>query len=326
MANLPDHFDSKSKLAQLWAKPLSDTAALPGLTFQPEESERHCIYLLLLMAIVKDGWNGNKNGSRDGEYPSRAKQRRPDGSYLGDRLGDRYLGHNISAIAVDAGGRVVDFDFNHNRIFNSSVQHAEARLIRRMFGLAAVQDSWDLNTGDKKYRTDLKETTVYTSLESCAQCAGIMALGNVKSVIYLQPDPGQYMIGQIMRNLSDALAPDHVPASLVGLPHYSRLAQAYKDHLSAIEHGGYFWQSSKDPTDLDKGRAVTSFLCTDSALDVYADGEAAFKSFACTYPAFEPVNPVTAAPAMRNQQVLDHAKQFLQYVKRAGQRGTSHFN
>lgn len=274
------------------------------------------------MAIVKDGWNGNKNGSRDGEYPFRSKQRRPDGSYLEDR----YLGLNISAIAVDASGRVVDFDFNHNKVFNSSVQHAEARLIRRMFGLAAVQDSWDLSTGDKKYRTDLKETTVYTSLVSCAQCAGIMALGNVKSVIYLQPAPGQYMIGQIMRNLSDAPASEHVPASLVGLPHYSRLAEAYKDYRSAIEHGGYFWQSSKYPTDLDKGRAVTSFLCTDSALDVYADGSEMLESFACIYPAFEPLNAVTAAPAMSNQQVFDHAKQLLQYVKRAGQRGTAHFN
>ena len=46
-----------------------------------------------------------------------------------------YLGHNIAAIAVSPTGRIVDFDFNHNELFNSSAEHAEARLLRRLFAL-----------------------------------------------------------------------------------------------------------------------------------------------------------------------------------------------
>ncbi len=55
--------------------------------------------------------------------------------YAGDGQGDRYLGHNIACIAVDENGSILDFDFNHNELFNSSAEHAEARLVRRLFSL-----------------------------------------------------------------------------------------------------------------------------------------------------------------------------------------------
>ena len=44
--------------------------------------------------------------------------------------------------------------------------------------------------------------TVYTSLEPCSQCAGIMALGRVREVVYLQTDPGMYSISNILRRLT----------------------------------------------------------------------------------------------------------------------------
>jgi tRNA(Arg) A34 adenosine deaminase TadA len=326
MSSLPGYFDAKSNLARFWERPLSDAAVLPSRTFEKRDIERHSIYLGLLMAMVTVNWNGNKNGSRDGEYLTRTKQRRPDGTYLGDRLGDRYLGHNIAAFAVDSNGRIVDFDFNHNKLFNSSVQHAEARLIRRLFGLAAVQDSWDLTVGPKKYRTDLNDTTVYTSLESCAQCAGIMALANLRTVIYLQPDPGQYMIGQIIKNLSDTRMPEHIPASVFGLLHFERLVEAYKKYQSDVENGTVFWRSLKDPLKLDKGQSITSFLCTDMALDVYREGCEVFSNFVCEYPDYAPMSAVTNTAAMTNKAVLEHARQFLDYVEMAAQRGTPHFN
>ena len=160
--------------------------------------------------------------------------------------GGTYLGHNIGAIAVDARGTIVDFDFNHNEVFNSSVEHAESRLVRRLFGLAQVFDPWRqagvgmapecrargrrrargrarpapreaprtfLFTADpvatlsavagaapaqRGYGTLLADVSIYTSLESCAQCSGIMALANVREVAYLQYDQGQYLVGNLM--------------------------------------------------------------------------------------------------------------------------------
>ena len=48
------------------------------------------------------------------------------------------------------------------------------------------------------YGTLLADVSIYTSLESCAQCSGIMALANVREVAYLQYDQGQYLVGNLM--------------------------------------------------------------------------------------------------------------------------------
>ncbi|MGN6812127.1 MAG: hypothetical protein ACTHMP_14755, partial [Thermomicrobiales bacterium] len=86
-----------------------------------EVKERHLIFALLLMALVEDQWDQN---TRD----------KPGG-------GREFVeGQNIGAIAVDSFGRVIDFDFNHNLLFNSSLEHAEARLLRRLFTLTLYDD------------------------------------------------------------------------------------------------------------------------------------------------------------------------------------------
>lgn len=325
MADIPSYMDPMSRIAQAWGRPLSEVAAVSVPEFKAEVAERHRIYSLLLMSLVREWWNGNKEGARGGEYPGRPAQRRDDGSYMGDRLGDRYVGHNIGAIAVDAEGRIVDLDFNHNKVFNSSVQHAEARLVRRLFGLAAVQESWDFSSGPRQYRTDLKETTVYTSLESCAQCSGIMALGLIPNVIYLQPDPGQYFVAQLMRNLSDTPVAQHVPASAFGLQYFDELVAGYASFQAAAELTPFF-KPNGSTARVD--RSLTSFLCTDAAFEIYTKGRKEFSSFVCgeTTRNYAPINEKTGIRAMTNEQVLLHARQFLDYGVKAAQRGTPHFN
>jgi tRNA(Arg) A34 adenosine deaminase TadA len=323
MADLPDYIDPQSRIATMWSKPLSEAALIPNIQYSAQDAERHRIYSLLLMSLVRAWWNGNKNGSRDCDYPWRTSQRRPDGTYLGDKLGDRYVGHNICALAVDAEGDIVDFDFNHNKLFNSSVQHAEARLIRRLFGLAAVQDSWDFSAGPKEYRTDLSQTTVYTSLESCAQCSGIMALGLVPNVFYLQPDPGQYFVAQLMRNLADVPVAQHIPAKCYGFEYFDDLVTAYKAYqVGAAAKHFYIPSNGKSNTD----PAMTSFLCTDDAQAIYERALQEFKNFECSFPDYSPQNLKTKQLAKSNRDVLNHAKQFFDYVANASQRGTPHFN
>ena len=51
-------------------------------------------------------------------------------------------------------------------------------------------------TADRAF--SLQNVTLYTSLESCAQCSGVMSLGGVKQVVYLQNDFTAYMIGNIV--------------------------------------------------------------------------------------------------------------------------------
>lgn len=333
MADLPDYFAPDSLLARHWQQPLCDFAAPPAPAIEPVEAERHAIHAGLLMAIVAAWWNGNLRGSRDSDYPSRVHQRRADGTYLGDRLGDRYLGHNIAALAVDRTGRVRDVDFNHNTIYASTVQHAEARLIRRLFDIDALDQSRRPRDEDVHVaRTRLDGVTIFTSLESCAQCSGIMALSCLPKVFYLQPDPSQYLVAQLMHRLSDAPAAQHVPASAFGFPAFDQLKAAYAHFQRELAEGGYFWRSTTDPQRIAREPEITAFLCTDAARDIYQQAADDFQRMSCRFPHARPgadMAPASAAAAqdvLTNQEVLEDARQFLAYAATAARRGTPHFN
>src|ERR1700751_6369858 len=222
-ARPPPAFVNQPPFAKNWAKPLREvvqidlSAAAPELASEAVQ-ERHRVYCHLLMKLMVRFWNGNKRGPL-GSYPRRVKQMEPvtpvqaTQRYRGDMIvdpdrlrinWDRYVGHNIACIAVDGNGEIIDCDVNHNDFFRSSAEHAESRMGRRLFSLTNIFDNW--KTGavipGKSRAFSVKEVTIYTSLESCAQCSGVMSLGRVKQVVYLQTDPGAYTIGNIMFNLA----------------------------------------------------------------------------------------------------------------------------
>ena len=158
----PPVLDSNAPLAKYWQRQVYELAGVDIATSVPDLSneavkERHRIYSLLLMALVVRFWNGNKNGPL-GTYPYRDHQKEPGqpaGSasfrYRGDSVAggydrnriewNRYIGHNIACIGVDGNGDIIDFDFNHNDVYRSSVEHAEARLVRRLFSLTDIFNS-----------------------------------------------------------------------------------------------------------------------------------------------------------------------------------------
>jgi tRNA(Arg) A34 adenosine deaminase TadA len=326
----------------------------------PAERERHRLYSLLLMALVHYYWNGNKRG-REGEYPWRQKQRLQNGLYKG---GD-YLGHNIASLAVDRRGDIIDFDFNHNDILRSTVEHAEARLIRRLFSLAQIHEGWQTSEGPgtpkdgrkgkrsttsegAPYNVLLNGVTVYTSLESCSQCSGIMALGLVREVVYLQRDPGQNQIGNILWNLSrkgprgrvthhrrvkDSYpAPRPIPASAFGFEYFDVLNRAFAKFSADVKNGRNnkpFYRPKKGPT--DRAASVTSFLCTDDALDQFAKARTELEDYLAgtkrpEYPNFPTDDPTgtLVRDAMTNASVLNDVRRFWNYATNKGFRGTPH--
>ena len=157
----PPGFVDQPPFANNWAKPLSEVVHIDLSAAAPELGneavrERHRIYCHLLMKLMVRFWNGNKRGPL-GSYPRRVKQMeavqptQPTQRYRGDMIADpdrlrlnwdRYVGHNIACIAVDGNGEIIDFDFNHNDFFRSSAEHAESRMVRRLFSLTDVFDSW----------------------------------------------------------------------------------------------------------------------------------------------------------------------------------------
>lgn len=323
----PPALDPNDPLTRYWDKPVSQLVALTGGPVPPEAQERHRIFLYLLMSLLHTFWNGNKRGP-EGKYPWRPKQRRKNGIYDGGQ----YLGHNIACLAVDGDGQVIDFDFNHNDIFSSSVEHAESRLVRRIYGLTQLYNDRRIRKPtdpprDTNYLNVLSKVTIYTSLESCAQCSGIMALGKVKSIVYMQSDPGQYFVGNIMYNLTtDALrAPLPVSGDKVGLKHFGDLNALYRDYYARVPKKPFYVGPDGKK---DTSNAITSFLCTDAALGVFADGKSIFASLQedpskLQYPDYRPDGGGSEA-TLTNAQALADAAIFLDYASTFGKRGTPH--
>lgn len=354
---LPAGIHPEDPLAQYWQKSVShliDVTLPPEMQFDGAK-ERHRIFSLLLMALIVRFWNGNNNGPL-GIYPQRENQRAPGQNpnadsfrYRGDlnesdddlqRISwDRYLGHNIACLAVDGKGEVMDFDFNHNNIFRSSAEHAESRIVRRLFSLADLPDNW--KTGEpipgRSRAFALKQVTIYTSLESCAQCSGVMSLARVKQVVYLQNDPGAYRIGNIMYNLAghedlkhgdgSALAALPVPASEIGLSYLDDLNRKYevfREQMAEAEKHhdatrAYFLLRRNSPPSFTQ--SITSFLCTDAALDVFRRGADQFRNVTLKYAQekFPDENSIWS-----NQKCLEEAHRFFNYADVEGFRGSPH--
>jgi tRNA(Arg) A34 adenosine deaminase TadA len=355
--SLPQGVYSTDPLGKYWDKSVARLAHLetdPSLK-QDVVRERHRIFALLLMALVVRFWNGNNNGPV-GIYPQRSKQKAEGQDskaesfrYKGDLCSgstaqtiqwDRYIGHNIACLAVDGKGEIIDFDFNHNNFFRSSAEHAEARMIRRIFSLANLMDDWKggKRIPGKTPAFALKDVTIYTSLESCAQCSGVMSLGRVKQVVYLQNDPGAYRIGNIMYNLAgiedpaqggdgSALAARPISAKEIGLPYLQTLNRKYdefrKNMAGAQKKGdamrAYYLQTkSSEPV---FSQAIASFLCTDTALDIFTAGAEALRTMKLKYPN----SKYQQKPDVwTNNSCLKAAKNFLRYADVEGFRGSPH--
>lgn len=280
---------------------IANTCALPQQTPDPLEAR---LYLAALARITQHWWNPFKYG--------------PTGEYTDIPIvnqGTSYHGHNIAALAVADDGRVVDFEMNHNEIFRSSAEHAESRLVRRMYQLANVHQTWNEIT-DEPFQTSrikLDRITIYTTLQPCAQCAGIMTLAQVKSAVFLQADPGMYLADILMRALSPGFlkAPMPLPASLFGIDAYRRLNEGYARFWQS---GSPLWQGPDGPRG---AQDITAYLCTNTAFQIFTSLAREFDD-AATAPRRHELwdNP---------DQLIDELREFVAYACSPGaQRGAPH--
>jgi tRNA(Arg) A34 adenosine deaminase TadA len=215
------------------------------------------------------------------------------------------------------------------------MEHAEARLVKRVFGLSQVQDTRRSLRGEaqehgkKRYGDMLKDVTVYTSLESCTQCTGIMMLGRVKEVVYMQPDTGMYNIGNILFNLSKGgglAAPSPLPASAFGLDYFEALAEGFRQFKNEMSEEKPFvvFPGGKRKTTT----SITSYLCTDIARDIFKAAHDEFNALSSenlNYGDFKPDQDGEAASeGLSNQEVLAEVQDFFKYAVKNGDRGTPH--
>jgi tRNA(Arg) A34 adenosine deaminase TadA len=359
-ANIPPGFRDQKPLQAYWEKQLRDIVEVDLTKDAPELAdeavkERHRIYCHLLMKLIHRFWNGNKLGPI-GHYPLRVKQLEsaapPPGRYKGDMIAkpegsrvnwDRYLGHNIACVAVDGNGEIIDFDFNHNDLFRSTSEHAESRMVRRLFGLTNVADSWKTGNpiADKSRPALLSDVTLYTSLESCAQCSGVMSLAGVKQIIYLQNDFTAYKIGNIMYNLANRSGPNlavpgapiPIAASEIGVAQFQALNDANLSFANKMDTADTnddkqaFFISEDGKSVRNFSSSITSFLCTDAAYDIFKEGGDALDTMTPAFPDRRFPNQIDGrnhTEILTNAQCLKEARDFFRYADIEGYRGSPH--
>jgi tRNA(Arg) A34 adenosine deaminase TadA len=97
-------------------------------------------------------------------------------TWQGSDPSKQVIGNNIGALLVDpTTDTILGFDRNANASTNNTTQHAESRLIQRYLSECECRD--------------LTDYIIYTSLEPCAMCSGMMTISKVKETIYGQTDP-----------------------------------------------------------------------------------------------------------------------------------------
>ena len=186
--------------------------------------------------------------------------------------GPNKRGHNIGSILVDPDGRIVNWARNCNAILSNGTQHGEVRL---MLGYLNRVGGYSL-----------KNHTIYTSLEPCAQCSGMMVLTSIKRTVYGQTDPG---FGKALERLSldskkwneDGFTP--YPRAVISEKSKTRYCE-----LLDIEYAKI-------------GGSITKFLLTDTSKNIYESAAKALQNYEVKYP--------------ENKVILKHAQETVSLVK-----------
>lgn len=225
--------------------------------FESAEEERAAIFALAAYAVVHNDWQTEEE--KDSPY------RR---------------GHNIGSILVDGNNMPVEWGRNCIAKTGNGTQHGEVRLMQKYLDRTKIEV--------------IPEYTIYTTLEPCAMCSGMMCLVKVSDCVYGQTD-------------GDALRTG-----------YGNAIQRLKLDSRALESGGYDsyprTPDTSDPSflphvaELDKRysegtiASITGFLLTNSAKEVFADASEKFYNFTVQYPENESIYAATVALVMEAKE------------------------
>lgn len=174
-------------------------------------------------------------------------------------------GHNIGSILVDKNSNPVFWARNSVTVRGDATQHGEVRLIQAFLdcpGIGKYVDGY----------------SVYTTLEPCAMCTGMMAMTKLKRAVFVQADPE---FGHARKALLS-----------VNFPRiFDQTSPQKLSQKTALESGWTRYRSA------NKGMTITDYLLSDEARGIYASAKVQLSQFKVTYPA--------------NQALLKQTEKFL---------------
>jgi tRNA(Arg) A34 adenosine deaminase TadA len=168
-------------------------------------------------------------------------------------------GHNIGALLVEPDGTPAWWALNNNFAEESAIEHAELRLLRTYF---------DHRRDGGHPVPRLSGYTVYSTLEPCAMCAGAMIMADVPRVVYGQHDVrwgGAAERLALDTRRQDGMAP--YPRALESVASASAIRARLEESYSRSGES-----------------AVTRWLDSPAAREIYRDASRALDGFEVRYP------------------------------------------
>jgi tRNA(Arg) A34 adenosine deaminase TadA len=155
-------------------------------------------------------------------------------------------GHNIGCVMVNSNSLPISWNVNCVTILDNGTQHGEVRV---------VQEFLSSTNASGKY---IDGNTVYTTLEPCAMCTGMLTMNKAKRVVYVQADPG---FGSAIKGLN--------------LVRYPRVFEAFTPSTlpQKIALERQFAQFSRT------NPSITDYLLTTNAQAIYASAERDLMSY-----------------------------------------------
>jgi tRNA(Arg) A34 adenosine deaminase TadA len=202
---------------------------------------------------------------------------------------DNERGYNIGSVLLSdttEAGRLVFWARNCNNVTENQSQHGEVRLMLGYLAKLHRKRKQGKSVPDIK---NLKGHIVYTTLEPCAQCSGMMVLLNVYRTVYGQTDPGFGKAIERLKLDSSNLPHGYKPyprpviSEKTDIVYFKKLEEAYDEYR----------QTHTEPS-------ITDFLKTEPARDFFWSAYFAFLSWDAMF--------------IKNRDFLQHAKTFVESV------------
>lgn len=211
-----------------------------SIVFSQTQRERDVFYTLMAYSVVYADWQ------------TKAK-------------GDSSRGYNIGCILVNKDHYPVYWAVNSvNQFKKNKTQHGEVRLMQ--------------GYEETSKEATVKGLTIYTTLEPCCMCSGMMTLNQIYRTVYGQSDP-EY--GKALERLQ---LDSRTCSSINGYSPYPRAVIPNKspDKVSLRIDAAFNTFQKKE-------NSITAFLSTEEARSLYEQANQAFLQFKTSYPENKPL-------------------------------------
>lgn len=170
-------------------------------------------------------------------------------------------GHNIGSVLVDGRGEIVHWARNCNNITKNSTMHGEVRVMQGYINKLGSNGAY------------LSGYTIYTTLEPCAQCSGMMVLTKLNRAVYGQSDSSYGKAVERLNLDSSKMTNGFTPYP--DRPNYNRVISNKSNDMYGDKLDKAFRESGL--------KSITGFLLTTEAESIFREATNSFLNHKIKY-------------------------------------------